>query len=81
MKNFKFDYDPENDDLLVYLENEKSSGGIEAGNFVFDFNNEGEFVGMEILDASETLSNLLSKIIELNNIKEVKVFKNSILLA
>jgi hypothetical protein len=42
------------------------------GNFVFDFDEKENLVGMEITDASEVLSKLVSKFLELTNIKELK---------
>ena len=72
MKKFNFDYDSENDDLFVYLEG-KSKGAIELGNFILDFDDEGNLIAMQILNASEVLSKLLSKIIELNKTKEMQV--------
>jgi uncharacterized protein YuzE len=73
MEDFKFDYDEENDDLFVYLPNSKSEGAVEIGNFVFDFDKDKNLMAIEILDASKVLSKLISKIIELNNIKDIKV--------
>jgi uncharacterized protein YuzE len=73
MKNFKFDYDEENDDLFLFEEGKKSSGAVEIGNFVIDFDEDENFVGLEILDASEVLSKILSKVMELTKIKELKV--------
>jgi uncharacterized protein YuzE len=72
MKEFKFDYDEENDNLFVYLDGETSSGAVELGNFVFDFNDKEELVAIEILEATEVLSKLISKIIKLSKIKELK---------
>jgi len=72
MINFNVNYDTENDDLFVYLDGAKSDGAVEAGNFIFDFNKKGELIAIEIMEASSTLSNLLSKIINLDKIKEFK---------
>jgi len=72
MKTFEFDYDVENDDLFVYLKGEKSSGAVELGSFVFDFDKKGQLVAFEILDASETLSKLLSKMLEIGKIKKMR---------
>jgi uncharacterized protein YuzE len=73
MENFKFDYDKENDDLFIYLEGQKSEGAVELGNFVFDFDKKENLVALQIFEASKILSKLMSKIIELANIKNVKV--------
>ena len=72
MKDFKFDYDSENDSLFVYLENSKSNGAIEMGNFVLDFDEKGNLVAMEILEVSNVFKTVLSKMIELNQVKEFK---------
>ena len=34
MKDFKFSYDEESDDLFIYLDGAKSSGAVEIGDFV-----------------------------------------------
>jgi uncharacterized protein YuzE len=73
MIDFKFDYDLESDDLFVFLNGKKSSGAIELGNFIFDFDEKGDLVAMEILEASKTLSEIMSKVLELNKIKELKI--------
>lgn len=72
MKEFKFDYDKNNDDLFIYLPDSKSAGAVEIGNFVFDFDKNENLVAIEIFEASKVLSKLISKIIELTNIKELK---------
>jgi len=72
MKKFNFDYDSENDDLFVYLEGSKSDGAVEAGNFVFDFDKENDLVAIQITEASKVLKALLSKFIQLSNLKDFK---------
>jgi len=72
MKDFKIDYDADNDSLFVYLEGSKSKGAVEIGNFVLDFDENNDLVAMEIFDAKEIFKILLTKIIELNNLKEFK---------
>jgi len=72
MKDFEISYDAENDDLFVYLKEEKSKGAIEVGNFIFDFDEKGSLVAMQIISASETLSKLLSKVIQISEIKDFK---------
>lgn len=69
MKEFKYDYDKENDDLFIYLPNSKSNGAIEIGNFVFDFDKNENLVAIEVFEASQILSKLISKILELAKIK------------
>ena len=73
MEDFKFDYDKENDSLFAYLTDSKSNGAVEVGDFVFDLDKKGNLVAMEILNVSEVLKAVLTKMIELSKIKEFKV--------
>lgn len=73
MEKFNFDYDSENDDLFVYLEGKKSSGAIELGNFVLDFDKAGNLVAMQILNVSEVFAKILSKMINPKNINQMEV--------
>jgi len=73
MEKFNFNYDPEEDDLFIYLEGKKSSGAIELGNFILDFNDNGDLVAIQILNVTEVFEKVLSKIIDVTNIREVKV--------
>jgi len=72
MKDFKFSYDKDNDDLFIYLPESKSAGSVEIGNFVFDFDKDERLVAIQIIEASKVLSKLVSKILELSKIKELK---------
>ncbi len=71
MKEFKFSYYEENDDLFIYLDGKRSAGAIEIGDFVFDFDEDKNLVAIQILNASEVLSKLVSKIVSLSNIREI----------
>ena len=73
MEKFNFSYDAENDDLFAYLKGKKSSGAIELGNFILDFDDAGNLVAMQILNVSDVFAKLLSKIIEASKINEIKV--------
>lgn len=73
MIDFKFSYDQDNDDLFVYLENKKSAGAIEFGNFIFDFDEKGNLVAMQIIEASQTFSKLMKKIINFAEMTGIKV--------
>jgi len=73
MENFKFSYDEENDDLFIYLEGKKSKGAVELGNFVFDFDENENLVAIQIFEASKVLSKLLSRIIKLAKIKNIRL--------
>ena len=72
MKEFKFSYDKEHDDLFIYLPNKKSKGAVEIGNFVLDFDDKEKLIAIQIFEASKVLSKILSKILELAKIKEFK---------
>ena len=73
MENFNFSYDEGNDDLFVYLKDKKSAGAVELGNFILDFDDKGDLVAMQILNVSEVLSKILSNMVEVSKLKEVKV--------
>jgi len=61
-KKAKVDYDQENDILWVYS-GEKIKDSLEIDNFVIDFSHDDKIVGVEIMNASEIVSNLsLNKI-------------------
>ncbi len=59
MRKFDFSYDRENDDLFLYNKKSKSKGSIEFGNLVLDFNTKKELVGIEIMDASKFISDII----------------------
>lgn len=73
MNQFEYSYDEENDDLFMYLPNKKSMGGVEVGDFVFDFDEEENLVSMQIVNASKVLSKLISKVTSLAAIKGYKM--------
>ena len=72
MKEFKADYDEKNDSLFVYLDDSVSNGSVEMGNFIFDFDPDGNLKAMEILEASKILKSILFKVIKLSKIKEFR---------
>ena len=73
MEKFNFSYDSENDDLFIYLKDKKSEGAVELGNFILDFDEKGNLVAMEILNASEVFSSILSKMIKISLIKSIEL--------
>ena len=79
MQKFKFSYDKESDDLFLYNPKSKSKGSVELGDLVFDYNNKKELVGIQIMNATKLVKNILNdKDIEiiketLYNLKECKV--------
>lgn len=61
MQKFNFSYDKENDDLFLHSASSKSKGSVELGNLIFDYNSKKELVGIEIMNASKVLGDLLSE--------------------
>lgn len=80
MKQFKYDYDANNDDLFVYLEESQSSGSVEIGDLIIDLDKNGNLVAMEILEASKFFKKIISEFIEIEKIKlfevEIVDFRN-----
>jgi len=73
MEKFNFDYDSESDDLFVYLEGKKSSGAVELENFILDFDDKNNLIAMQITNVSEVLAKILSRVVEVSKIKEIKM--------
>ncbi len=70
MKGVK--YDPEADALSVALGSIKSDITIEfTEHILVDMTNDGKFVGIETLDASEEISKMFSRIMEKSEIKQL----------
>ncbi|MAG20360.1 hypothetical protein CL618_02920 [archaeon] len=83
IKDLKFNYDKLNDLLYVYRENSNVYTNIVVGEFHLEFDKEGEIVGMEILKASELLSEygILKKSLEnIENVSFKVVVNNNSLL-
>ena len=84
MKEFRFSYDKENDDLFVYLSNAKSEGSVEVGNFILDFDKKENLVAIQILEASKVFKKIMSKIIEISKIKQFRAdiinFRNMVMI-
>ena len=57
--------------LSIFL-TKNQLGAVELGNFVFDFDNDENLVAIQIFEASQVLSKLLKKIVELSEIREFK---------
>ena len=56
VKNLKFDYDKSNDLLYVYKEDSSVYANVIIGEFHIELDKEGNVVGVEVLNASELLS-------------------------
>jgi len=61
MQKFKFDYDKKNDDLFLFSPKSKSKGSIELGDIVLDFNKKKEFVGIQLINASKLIKELVNE--------------------
>lgn len=72
MEKFNFSYDSSSDDLFIYLEGKKSKGAVEIGNFVLDFDSNGDLVAIQILNAHSVLSKVLSNVVKMNMIREIR---------
>jgi uncharacterized protein YuzE len=75
MRNFEYDYDKDNDDLFMYKKDAKSTGAVELGNVVLDFDYTGDLVAIQIMHASKFLTEATTKTISrtaLQGIKECK---------
>lgn len=66
MRNFKSDYDKENDDLFLYSEESKSSASIEIGDIVLDFDKNKGLVGMEIMGATNLIKSFIAEKMDIN---------------
>jgi uncharacterized protein YuzE len=77
LRNFRFDYDPENDSLFMYDPNSKSKASIEMDDLIVDFNAKKEISGIELLQATAFLKDLSEQAAVdksmLSDIKECKV--------
>lgn len=69
MQKFKFSYDKKNDDLFLFNPKSKSKGSVELGDFVLDFNNKKELVGIQIMNASKLLKDIVAE--NMSTIKQV----------
>ena len=61
MQKFNFSYDKENDDLFLFNPKSKSKGSVEIGDLILDYNNKKECVGLQIMNASKIIKDMLSK--------------------
>ena len=76
MSKFKVNYDENEDIMSIHKENSKSSGSIELGNLTFDFDNKNQIKGIEIMDALDFFSDIISsKVIseDLKNLENINI--------
>lgn len=75
----KLSYSSE-DDVLYFNEGEAVQDGLDIGDFYIEFSSEGSVTGIEILEASDTISQLTGQDFsreDLENIKsaEIKIYR------
>jgi len=58
LRNFKYDYDSENNSLYLYDPNSKTKASVEMDDFIIDFNTKKEISGIELLNATEFFKGL-----------------------
>jgi len=73
MSRFMFSYGGESDDIFVYQSGKKSAGAVEMGDFVFDFDETGALIAVQILNASDVLSRLLHRTITAASIRGIHI--------
>ncbi len=79
IKALEFHYDNLNDLLYVYRKESKVFSNVVIGEFHLEFNKHGELVGLEILKASDILSEygIAQKLLENLNKVELRVVTNN----
>lgn len=71
----KISYDKEND-LLYFNQGEKVQDSLDIGNLFLEFSGKNDIVGVEILDASQTVSELTGNettVEDLENIEDAEI--------
>lgn len=61
MSKFNFSYDKENDDLFLFSPISKSKGSVELGELILDFNGKKELVGIQMMNASKFINDLVEQ--------------------
>ncbi|MFW5852766.1 MAG: DUF2283 domain-containing protein [Nanoarchaeota archaeon] len=74
MQKFNFDYDSGNDDLFLHSPGSKSKGSVEFGNIIFDFDSQKRLVGIQLVNASKTLQDMVDE----NSVDNMKDFLESL---
>lgn len=69
MEKFKHSYDADTDDLLLYNPKYKSRASVEFGNIIFDFNAKKKLVGIQLINASSILKDMIREK-SINNMKQ-----------
>lgn len=68
-QEFDLKYDKEYDDLFLFDPQEKSKGSIELGDIILDLNKMKQLVGIQLINASELIADLVDKSAE--NVKKI----------
>lgn len=71
-EKIKIDYDEEFNDLYIYKLGKTSDFSVNLGDFVIDVGKGGSINGIEILEATDTISKLLNTRITKKDISEIK---------
>lgn len=74
MQRFNYDYDTDNDDLFLFNPKSRSRASVELGNIIFDFNSRKNLVGIQLMNASK----LLKDMVDDSSIKDMKEFLKSL---
>ena len=75
-QNFVWDYSKNSDILNIHKAGRKVDGSAEFEDFTVDFDREGQVVGIEIMYASEFLSNAGIQKEQLSKIREAELLVN-----
>jgi len=71
MAKSEFNYDSENDDLFLYRKGSKTSGSVEFGNIVLDFDKK-RVNAIQFIDASKTLSGIVGSRVSKKVLSSIK---------
>ncbi len=56
-RNLLVDYDEDSDTLYLYSSKDKVKNSLDLGNIIIDYNHDDEAIGLEFLEATETVRN------------------------
>ena len=87
IRTFKHDYDHDNDSLYMYDPENLASASVELGNIIIDLSNQGQVTGIEVLQASDCLQQILAsehhiskeKLEEISSTKVEAAYQNNMI--